>query len=217
MKEVEVPKSFLKSVEDADPVFSKKINRIFSKYGIRTVRNQYDAQNILRESNSLALANDLFEELDSSNNEEILTWLDLVCNSACPKLKIAQWLIEKINNINNAPEFTVEDEHIAWYFCEQLRQLRQLKYFDEYVKILDMKKLSNCRIPIVDLVSYSKRKDVNSILLSHIDDYDISGHVLYALNRRHYEGISKLADSFNDDKREFVIKLVKRIKKIKQT
>lgn len=213
MKTIEIPRDFLESVEKSDLVFSRQINKVFSKYGYDNIGNYYDAEDILSRCKSIDLSNDLFEELNLSSDENVLIWLDLVCDSMYPKLQIAKWLIERIERINASMEFTAEVEHLTWFLCEKLRQLKQLKYFDEYVKILSMKKLSTSRIPIVDLVSYSRRKEVNDILLQYIDDYDINGHVLYSLNRRHYEGIYLLADKFADDEREFVKKLVKRLKK----
>lgn len=211
MKKIEVSEDFFDLLrKKSDPKYERLIRKIFLKNGYK-IDYSYNAPEIVETSDNTQLAEDLFLALSSVSFDDAVGILDLLLISNYPKDVIAEWIVEQINLINSDYNFTNEIEHITWFFCEDLRQLKQLKYFDEYVKILNMKKLSTCRIPIVELVSCSRRKDVTNILLSCVDDSDINGHVFYALNRRHYDGILNLARRFVVDDREFVRKLATRI------
>ena len=48
MKPIEIPRDFLEAVEKSDIVFSRQINKVFSKYGYDNINNHYDAERVYR-------------------------------------------------------------------------------------------------------------------------------------------------------------------------
>ena len=46
MKPIEIPRDFLEAVEKSDIVFSRQINKVFSKYGYDNINNHYDAERV---------------------------------------------------------------------------------------------------------------------------------------------------------------------------
>lgn len=212
MQKIEITRDFFDTINSKyDSVLTDQLHKIFSEYGYYQVKNYYDALNVLERNYNEDLSRDLFYALKGSTNDNILMWLELVCASHYPKNQIVEWIIDKITTINDMQDITNEIELLAWFLCEHLRKLKQLKYLNSYAQILEMKKLSTSRIPIVSLLSYSKKKGVVEILLKFIDDRDINGHVLDALYRLNYENIFKLAELFYNDEREFVRKLSRKI------
>ena len=175
-----------------------KIKRLFGKYRLK-ISNNYDAIELARRGLPNSLTDELYESIDSYDLRYRTIVLDILICSKFNKQILAKYIIDIIYK-------TIDDDidqDLTWFFCDDLRMLKQLRYTDCYIEMLSFEKLGSARQLIVDLLACSN-KNINDTIVSYIDDYDLTGHILEFLYKRNYKNILELAVKYTNDDREYV-------------
>ena len=69
---------------------------------------------------------------------------------------------------------------------------------------MNIYKLGTCRQPIVSLLALSKKEQLFDILLEHINDVQINGHILTILKKRKHPELTNISKMFLNDDRAWV-------------
>lgn len=211
MQNILLPKSFVDALhKKEDKVFLYKLQKVFKECN-KKITSTDDALFLMEKSLNVDLNEKLYAFLDEvEQNEKAFVYDLLIVSKFSPK-RLAESLIKDIYMICNKSELNVEDENIVWFFCDDLRKLRQFCFLEDYIKILNIKKLGIARQPIVELVSHSRNKEIVEELIPHLNDIQINGHILLALKNLQYNDLGKVAGMFLNDEREWVSGVAKKI------
>ena len=211
MKKIVVPQDYLDYLNlNMDRAFFEELKTTFLQFG-KDIKSINDTTMIMRKSTDKDLNESVYKLLDKVDENKKCFIYDLLILSNFPKKRIAERLIEDIYSTYENQDVVSFSENSVWFFCDNLRELKQKLFFDEYVKILNIDQLGTCRQPIVELISYCKKHEASDILLDHIDDEQINGHILDALIKCNYKNIKEVASNFLNDERDWVKSLAKKV------
>ena len=214
MKKIVVPQSYIDNIKkNMDVVFFNTLKDIFMRFE-KHIQTHDDALLFMKKSTNDKLNDEIFGLLELFPEKRSFIY-DLLYVSKYSRTKLAESLIKDVLNIGEKEVIDSSDENNAWFFCDTLRQLKVEKFFDEYVKILNNQRLGTSRQPIIELLSYFRKRNINETLLNHITDNDINGHVLEALIKIKSPNLSDIAKTFLEDNREWVRKLARKVTDLK--
>lgn len=209
MEEIIVTQSYLDYIkEKTDANFLSALNEVFVRFD-KHIEIFNDAMLFMKNSSNIELNNNIFDLLEQFPEQKPFIY-DLLYVSRYSKIELSKELIKEILNIGNKEIISDKEINDAWFFCGILRKLKKEKFFDEYVKILNNKKLGTSRQPIVELLICFENKNVEDILIAHITDNNINGHILDALIKIKSSNLSNIAGRFSDDDRAWVRKLAQK-------
>ncbi len=158
-------------------------------------------------------ADALFHSMNTFSLRYKTTIIDILITAKYDKNTLAAYIIQLIKDtLSTYPD--ADKDELIWFLCNDLLTLRVMKYLQEYIDLLNNEEIGSARQLMVDLVAKSK-KDVNDILLAHIDEYKLTGHVLAALYRRGYSDVAVLAQKYTNDERGYLRRTANKI--IKKT
>lgn len=204
MKEIVVPQNYIDDCNKKDDiVFFNQLSEVFQRYGEKINSINHSTQ-VICNSTDNELKESIFNLLDKVDIEKKPFLYDLLIDSKFSKKRLAKQLIKDVYKICEADSLDNNMEITAWFFCEDLRKLKQLYFFDDYVNILNIYKLGTCRQPIVSLLALSKKEQLFDILLEHINDVQINGHILTILKKRKHPELTNISKMFLNDDRAWV-------------
>lgn len=209
MKKIIVSQRYLNYIkENMDVDFFGALKDVFMRFD-KHIETHNDALLLMKNSSNVELNNNVFELLEQFPEKKTFIY-DLLYVSKYSRTKLAEKLIKDVLNTGEKEYVNSSEINNAWFFCDTLRQLKVEAFFFEYVKILNNEKLGTSRQPIVELLSYFKKRNISEILLAHITDNDINGHILDVLIKIKSPNLSNIAENFLEDERDWVRKLAQK-------
>lgn len=120
------------------------------------------------------------------------------------KDEVCKMIIEEINrNMNN-------DSPFCWSLCDELYNLRQKGFIDEYIKIAECKNLSIDRQMLFLLFGKLKDERCIPVIIENLNDETVNGHALSALGKYKTDKYNSLFVPFLNDSRKWVRKIAEK-------
>jgi hypothetical protein len=213
MKEIFVPQEYITFCnQKTDLVFLEQLKCIFAKHKLK-ISSTSDATYMARNTKDDTLFTELYDFLEDVTVQHRAFIYDLLIDSNFSKPKIAKRIIEDIYLLIDSESLLHQHLDISWFLCDNLRELKQQSYINDYLKFLSTKQLGTARQPIIYLLASFKNCNMQNIFLEYIHDDDINGHILEVLAKKTTPEIKEIAKQFLNDERDWVKKIAQKIRK----
>ena len=200
-------------------------NQIFYKIIDNVQKDKYNDKNsILKEYDLFLLEKGIYRGYDTeqfkktvANREDLIEYTLELLNKTIyqnERLFLIEVLFSCGYDRNSMVELILNEfeknKKLDWHLCDLLRKIKNFKYLDKYIQIVNVSDYGESREMLIELLGISKNEVVIPVLMNLLCDSTVSDHVLVALTNFREKSIIEIMKKNKNHSRRWVRQAIQR-------